>query len=160
MQYKTKMSGLSYFAVQIQSWFLKTQFKVQPQSKRFFKCKVQMKSKKCEKCSLYTTKVSRFFSFKLSPNPVLTVKLKEIYSPDPTKFNKIFDSPIPVQSKSSPILISGTKIIGKKETYQARNQLGTPGGAKSFWEGPKFLNYVQEFHTMPNTFFQVGQKIF
>ena len=26
---------------------------------------------------------------------------------------------------------------------QARNQLGTPTGWRVFWEGPKFLNYVQ-----------------
>ena len=38
--------------------------------------------------------------------------------------------------------------------HQARNQLGTPGGPRSFWEGPKFfklcpiiLNYVQ--HIFP-----------
>jgi len=28
---------------------------------------------------------------------------------------------------------------------QPWNQLGTPGGAKSFLRGPKFLNYVQYF---------------
>ena len=26
---------------------------------------------------------------------------------------------------------------------QSRNQLGTPGGAKSFLRGPSYLNYVQ-----------------
>jgi len=44
--------------------------------------------------------------------------------------------------------------------YAARNQLGTPGGAKSFLRDPKFLNYIQYFQTISNTFFQGGQKIF
>ena len=37
---------------------------------------------------------------------------------------------------------------------QARNQLGTPGGAKSFLRG------VQVFYTISNTFFQMGRKKF
>ena len=37
---------------------------------------------------------------------------------------------------------------GKRKTkrlldFQARNQLGTPGGAKSSKKGTQFLNYVQ-----------------
>jgi len=49
---------------------------------------------------------------------------------------------------------------------QARNQLGTPGGAKSFPRGPNFLNYIQnifpggrgrkfEFFLVRNEFFLV-----
>jgi len=36
-----------------------------------------------------------------------------------------------------------TIVIAGAKFQQVRNQLGTPGGAKSFWEGPNFLNYVQ-----------------
>jgi len=41
---------------------------------------------------------------------------------------------------------------------QARNQLGTAGGAKFSERGPNFLNYVQYFQTMSNTFFPGGAK--
>jgi len=30
--------------------------------------------------------------------------------------------------------------------WQARNQLETLGGWSVFWEGPKFLNYVQQYN--------------
>ena len=42
---------------------------------------------------------------------------------------------------------------------QARNQLATSGGVKSFLRGPKFFNYVQYFQTMSNTFFQGRAKL-
>ena len=41
---------------------------------------------------------------------------------------------------------------------QARNQLGKPEGAKSFLRGPIFLNYVQYFLTLSNTFCRGSEK--
>ena len=50
--------------------------------------------------------------------------------------SQYLQSPVPsIQNSSGPY------------TQQARNQPGTPGGAKSFLRGPKFLNYVQ--HIFP-----------
>jgi len=48
---------------------LSNSVQIQPQSKRFFKCKVQvqMKSKKFEKCSFFTTKIPHFFSINSVP---------------------------------------------------------------------------------------------
>jgi len=54
-----KMSGLSYFAIQIQSWFFTTQSKSNHSPKIF---QVTMKSETLEKCSLFTTKMPHFFS--------------------------------------------------------------------------------------------------
>jgi len=41
---------------------------------------------------------------------------------------------------------------------QARNQLGTLWGSKSFLKGPKFLNYVQHVFPGGHTFFQISGK--
>jgi len=46
-----------------------------------------------------------------------------------------------------------------KVKLQARNQLGTPGGEKSFRRvAQKCLNYVQYFQTMSNVFFHGSEK--
>jgi len=45
-------------------------------------------------------------------------------------------------------------------TDQARNQLGTPGGANSFEGSPKLLKFVQQFPIVSNTFFPGGAKTF
>ena len=43
---------------------------------------------------------------------------------------------------------------------QARNQLGTPGGAKSFREGPKVLELCPMFSNYVQNIFPRGAKIF
>ena len=48
-------------------------------------------------------------------------------------------------------------VVRKISWSKARNQLGTPGWVKSFLGGSKFLNYVQFFQTMSNTFSR-GEK--
>ena len=73
------MSGLSYFAIQIQSFF-KTQSKSNQSPKLFSTLK--SKSKKFEKCDLFTTKMPHFFSIELSPNPVRILNIEEMYSSD------------------------------------------------------------------------------
>ena len=53
------------------------------------------------------------------------------------------------------------ELLTDRTFRQARNQLGTPGGAKSFPRGAKFfLNYVQYFYTVSSTFFQMRRKFF
>jgi len=59
--------------------------------------------------------------------------------------------------------IDNTNYCAKNETKrsntQARNQLGTPGGANDFLRGAQiFFNYVQYFQAISNTFFQEGQN--
>ena len=58
-QFPPEVSGLSYFAIQIQSWFVKTQSKFNHSPKNF--SNVLSKSKGSEKCSLFTTKMPHFF---------------------------------------------------------------------------------------------------
>ena len=49
--------------------------------------------------------------------------------------------------------------MSRENNSQTHNQLGTPGGAKSFLQrGPNFLNYVQQFWTIFNTLFQGERK--
>jgi len=78
---ESEMSGLWYFALQIQSWFFKTQ------SKKIFKCK--SKSKKFEKCSLFTTKMPHFFaisSVQIRSGPKFWSDLQSGSNPNITQF--------------------------------------------------------------------------
>jgi len=90
---------------------LKNSVQVQPQSEKFFKCKiqVQMKSKKFEKCILFTTKMPHFVSInsvQIRSRPKILMWFTVRIQP---KLKKICYSPDPVQSKSSPMLISAAE---------------------------------------------------
>jgi len=52
----------------------------------------------------------------MRPNPVLFQNCEAFYSPAPTKINKIRHSPDPVQSKSSPMLISDLHLSSLSST--------------------------------------------
>ena len=104
----TEMSGLSNFAIRIQSWFFKTQSKSNHSPKIFVKCKSKSKwSPKYLKSAAFSQQKCRT-SFPLTqskPGPVPKV-LKRFTPRIQSKFNKICYISDPVQPKSSPMLIS------------------------------------------------------
>jgi len=93
--FDAEMSGLSYFAIQIQSWILKTHSKSKPSPKCYQNTTFYWQQLR-NSCPLTHSKSC--------PGPQFVqhfaVRLQ-------SKFNKIRHSPDPVQSKSSPMLISG-----------------------------------------------------
>jgi len=121
-----KMSVLSYFAIQIQSWFFRTQSK----SKIF---QVQMKSGTLEKCSLFTTKIPHFFPLtqsKSCPDPKFWSALHSGFNPNSTKFAivRIHPSPSLLRThtctlQSSENLIVTKVSLRKINNYQDHNRL-------------------------------------
>jgi len=106
-----EMSGLSYFAVQIQSCIFKTQSKSNHSPKKFkkFQIQVQIKSKKLTKYKFLMKKIKKL------KNSFPLTQFKSGYDPKfmkhftvrvQSKINKSRHSPDPVRSKSSPMLIS------------------------------------------------------
>jgi len=96
-----EMSGLSYFAIQIQSWIFKTQSKSNP-SPTFFEMKSPSPNKvyQIDKNSFLITNITQFFpinAVQSGPNPKFmkqfTVRFQSI-------FNKIRHSPGPGQCSS------------------------------------------------------------
>jgi len=97
-------SGLSSFAMQIQSWFSETQSNHSP------KAYDHIKSKKIWKMQRLHDIMPHLFSIHSVPNPVLILDFEGMHSPDPIQ-NQTKFAVVAIQSNPSPVLISGRCLL-------------------------------------------------